>query len=224
MRCIQRESAIFTAACPPPLRAAQVCEESGTDLAQEVLKQVRKKAREAAKAVVSDSDKGTAQAVGKIVGSLCVVSAKKGDAESAMLASWVSQASFNPPGLTVAVKKERAIESLVQQGGKFTLNVLAEGKEKARARAQERGWWALPPQVVSACGCLGAFWVACCPLACAKPPPVPLFQPPQTVFKALSKEFAPGESRFGDLETQARALNDKTPEPAALAACFPTTQ
>lgn len=110
-----------------------MCEESGTDLAQEVLKQVRKRARDTAKAVVSDSDKGTAQAVGKIVGSLCVVSAKRGDAESAMLASWVSQASFRPPGLTVAVKKERAIESLVQPGGKFVLNVLAENSEKARA-------------------------------------------------------------------------------------------
>lgn len=46
------------------------------------------------------------QAVGRIVGSLCVVSAKNGDAESAMLASWVSQASFVPPGLTVAVSND----------------------------------------------------------------------------------------------------------------------
>ncbi len=30
-----------------------------------------------------------------------------------MLASWVSQATFNPPGLTVAVAKDRAIESLM---------------------------------------------------------------------------------------------------------------
>ena len=41
--------------------------------------------------------------MGRVVGSLCVVSAKEGDAESAMLASWVSQASFVPPGLTIAV-------------------------------------------------------------------------------------------------------------------------
>lgn len=43
------------------------------------------------------------QAVGRVVGSLCVLSARVGDAESAMLASWVSQASFVPPGLTIAV-------------------------------------------------------------------------------------------------------------------------
>ena len=43
-----------------------------------------------------------------------------------MIASWVSQASFNPPGLTVAVAKDRAIETLMQVGDRFVLNVLEE--------------------------------------------------------------------------------------------------
>jgi len=38
-----------------------------------------------------------------------------------------SQATFNPPGLTVAVAKERAIESLMYPGGQFVLNILADG-------------------------------------------------------------------------------------------------
>jgi flavin reductase (DIM6/NTAB) family NADH-FMN oxidoreductase RutF len=46
-----------------------------------------------------------------------------------MLASWVSQATFNPPGLTVAVAKDRAMESLTHSGDKFVLNILAEGKQ-----------------------------------------------------------------------------------------------
>jgi flavin reductase (DIM6/NTAB) family NADH-FMN oxidoreductase RutF len=45
-----------------------------------------------------------------------VVTARQGDGSSglssAMVASWVSQASFEPPGLTVAVAKDRAIEAL----------------------------------------------------------------------------------------------------------------
>ena len=45
-----------------------------------------------------------------------------------MLASWVSQASFEPPGFTIAVAKDRAIESLMQVGDKFVLNTLEEGK------------------------------------------------------------------------------------------------
>ena len=67
---------------------------------------------------------GAAQAMGRVVGSLSVVTVRTsaGDgeeepdeevAESAMLASWLSQASFDPPGLTVAVKKDRASESLM---------------------------------------------------------------------------------------------------------------
>lgn len=54
-----------------------------------------------------------AQAMGRVVGSLSVVTCKDGDAESAMLASWLSQASFDPPGLTIAVKRDRAVESLL---------------------------------------------------------------------------------------------------------------
>lgn len=54
-----------------------------------------------------------AQAMGRVVGSMSIVTARDGDAESAMLASWISQASFDPPGLTVAVKKDRAVESLL---------------------------------------------------------------------------------------------------------------
>ena len=36
---------------------------------------------------------GQALALGRVVGSLCVLTAKDGDAESGMLASWVSQVS-----------------------------------------------------------------------------------------------------------------------------------
>ena len=41
------------------------------------------------------------------------------------------QASFDPPGLTVAVKRDRAVESMLPVGSGFVLNVLAEGKDKA---------------------------------------------------------------------------------------------
>lgn len=44
-----------------------------------------------------------------------------------MLASWVSQASFKPLGVSIAVAKDRAIESLMQVGDLFVLNVLEEG-------------------------------------------------------------------------------------------------
>ncbi|MEH2023515.1 diflavin flavoprotein [Nostoc sp.] len=98
----------------------QLCEEAGTDFAQ-ALKKGRK--------VRSQSQPATTleQAVGRIVGSLCVLTAKEGDRSSAMLASWVSQASFSPPGLTIAVAKDRAVETLTHTGNKFVLNILKEG-------------------------------------------------------------------------------------------------
>ncbi|KAH7281380.1 hypothetical protein KP509_36G044100 [Ceratopteris richardii] len=104
----------------------QICEESGTDLAQCVKRlKVKERGKMAPKMLIASD---TEQAVGRVIGSLCVVSAKEGDAESAMLASWVSQASFVPPGLTIAVAKDRAVESLLLPGGKFVLNVLGQGK------------------------------------------------------------------------------------------------
>lgn len=40
------------------------------------------------------------------------------------------QASFDPPGLSIAVKKDRAVETMLVTGNKFNVNVLAQGKEK----------------------------------------------------------------------------------------------
>lgn len=106
----------------------KTCEEAGTDFAQALkkAKRQRKKVRQA-QGIASDLDR-TEQAVGRLVGSLCIVTTKKDELSGAMLASWVSQATFNPPGLTVAVAKERAIESLLYTGNSFVLNVLPEGK------------------------------------------------------------------------------------------------
>lgn len=98
----------------------KMCEEAGTDFAQALKK--AKKVREPRQPATS-----LEQAVGRVVGSLCIVTSKQEEVASAMLASWVSQATFSPPGLTVAVAKERAIESLMYPGSRFVLNILADG-------------------------------------------------------------------------------------------------
>ncbi|NEU73318.1 MBL fold metallo-hydrolase [Hassallia byssoidea VB512170] len=98
----------------------KLCEEAGTDLGQWV---TRDRSMKAMKSLAADLDK----ALGRITGGLYIITAKKGDVKSAMLASWVSQASFKPLGLSIAVAKDRAIESLMQVGDRFVLNVLEEG-------------------------------------------------------------------------------------------------
>ncbi|AGY57629.1 diflavin flavoprotein [Gloeobacter kilaueensis] len=105
----------------PTAATLQECEEAGIDFAQAL-----KKTRKARQGRVPAAATPVEQAVGRIVGSLCVVTAREEDTSSAMLASWVSQATFNPPGLTVAVAKDRAIESLMYPGQNFVLNILAE--------------------------------------------------------------------------------------------------
>jgi flavorubredoxin/flavin reductase (DIM6/NTAB) family NADH-FMN oxidoreductase RutF len=101
----------------------QRCEEAGTDLGQLLTKS---KAIAAMKSLDGDLDK----ALGRLSGGLYVVTARQGEGEAArtgaMVASWVSQASFDPPGLTVAVAKDRAIEALLQVEDRFVLNILRE--------------------------------------------------------------------------------------------------
>eukprot|EP01025_Chloroclados_australasicus_P027297 TRINITY_DN27104_c0_g1_i1.p1 TRINITY_DN27104_c0_g1~~TRINITY_DN27104_c0_g1_i1.p1 ORF type:complete len:454 (+),score=63.68 TRINITY_DN27104_c0_g1_i1:94-1362(+) len=116
----------------PDAKAVQLCEESGTDLAQTVLKNKRKEqkatAQRASASVMSNATEAQ-QAMGRVVGSLSVVTCKDDEAESAMLASWISQASFDPPGVTIAVKKDRAVESFMVNGNKFNVNILKQGEE-----------------------------------------------------------------------------------------------
>lgn len=47
----------------------------------------------------------------------------------------VLQASFDPPGISVSVKKDRAMESLMAPGNSFNINVLAQGRESAAVKA-----------------------------------------------------------------------------------------
>lgn len=97
----------------------QLCDEAGTDMGQML---TLKKAIKQMKSLDSELDK----ALGRISGGLYIITAKKGDVSSAMLASWVTQASFEPLGITIAVAKDRAIEALMHVGDTFVLNVLDE--------------------------------------------------------------------------------------------------
>jgi len=99
----------------------QTYEETGTDVGQLLTQKdaIQKKKNAMAPEL--------AKALGRVSGGLYVVTAARGTARSAMIASWVAQASFEPLGFTVSVAKDRAIESLMQVGDTFVLNCLPEG-------------------------------------------------------------------------------------------------
>ena len=98
----------------------QLYEEAGTDLGQ-LLTQ-----KEKLKEMKSSMSADVARALGRVSGGLYIVTAVQGTAKSAMVASWIAQASFEPLGFTIAVAKDRAIESLMQVGDSFVLNCLGE--------------------------------------------------------------------------------------------------
>ncbi|BAZ02008.1 flavin reductase-like, FMN-binding protein [Tolypothrix tenuis PCC 7101] len=104
----------------PTASLEQLCDEAGTDIGQwltrdHTIKQI--------KSINTNLEK----ALGRISNGLYIITAKKGEVQSAMLASWVTQASLNPLGVAIAVSKDRAIESLMHVGDRFVLNVLEEG-------------------------------------------------------------------------------------------------
>ncbi|WP_392408647.1 diflavin flavoprotein [Chlorogloeopsis fritschii] len=98
----------------------QLCEEAGTDLGQLLVRERNIKQ-------LKSIDVNLEKALGRISSGLYIITANKNGVKGAMLASWVAQASIQPLGFTVAVAKDRAIDSLLQVGDKFVLNVLEEG-------------------------------------------------------------------------------------------------
>jgi flavorubredoxin/flavin reductase (DIM6/NTAB) family NADH-FMN oxidoreductase RutF len=115
------------------------CQAAGAEFVQS-LKKARKNRQPRPSVLDSQSDR-TEQAVGRIAGSLCVLTSRQkpsldsrpnlDSSPTALLVSWVSQASFNPPGLTIALDKER-LEGLDQLGEPFVLNILKEGMNLQR--------------------------------------------------------------------------------------------
>lgn len=114
------------------------CERSGRDLALNVKRRLKLKEKGSTSSMAAVAATGAQLAMGRVVGSLSVVTARDEEAVSALMASWVSQASFDPPGVTVAVKKDRVMESKLQPGNKFAVSMVPEQQEKAIMKAMTK--------------------------------------------------------------------------------------
>jgi flavorubredoxin/flavin reductase (DIM6/NTAB) family NADH-FMN oxidoreductase RutF len=106
------------------------CETAGAEFAR-VLNRARK-VRAPRQAVADAQSDRTSQAVGRVTGSLCVVTMKSGNNHYGFLTSWVSQAGFTPPALTISVAKQHLEESIAHVGDDFVLNILKEGRNLRR--------------------------------------------------------------------------------------------
>ena len=114
----------------PTEETLQQCEAAGMEFAQSLRKD--KRIRAPYQNVAEVQTDRTGQAVGRVTGSLCVLTAQQDDSRLGILTSWVSQASFNPPGLTIAIAKDRTGDLLAHAGEPFVLNVLKQGKNLRR--------------------------------------------------------------------------------------------
>ena len=65
-----------------------------------------------------------ARGLGRIVSGLYILTTGRGDEATGMLASFVQQAGFDPPAITVAMQKGRAALDLVRATKAFNISVL----------------------------------------------------------------------------------------------------
>ncbi|MGB8854546.1 MAG: flavin reductase family protein [Pirellulales bacterium] len=113
-------------------------------------------------------------ALGRIPSGLFIVTWREGDQDRGMLASWVMQAGFEPPMLTVAVAPSRGLLTAIESGAPFVVNVLADNQRPLLARF---GKPAAPGEnpfaglALSRAGCgapaleEAAAWLECMPVA-----------------------------------------------------------
>jgi len=64
--------------------------------------------------------------LGRLPSGLFVLAARRGNEEDGMLASWVMQAGFEPPMISLALRKDRRLAEWLAEGTPFILNLLAE--------------------------------------------------------------------------------------------------
>eukprot|EP00775_Hariotina_reticulata_P010362 gene10362-10520_t len=122
----------------PTAKDLTTCEQSGRDLAVQVKRRLKNKERTSTTSMASTLASGAQLAMGRVVGSMSVVVARDEDAVTAMLASWVSQASFDPPGITIAVRRDRAIDTMLQPSSKFAVSLVPESGVKNIMKAMSR--------------------------------------------------------------------------------------
>ena len=87
------------------------CQQAGKEFTQRLKK--AKRLRVPRQALTETQIDRTEQAVGRIAGSLCVLTTHSNDSHSAVLTSWVSQATFNPPGIMIAVAEGQNVDSIL---------------------------------------------------------------------------------------------------------------
>jgi flavin reductase (DIM6/NTAB) family NADH-FMN oxidoreductase RutF len=68
-----------------------------------------------------------AKPIGRIPSGVYILTASHNGQNQAMLASWVQQAAFDPPCVSIALAKGRPISATIRDSGRLCLSILADG-------------------------------------------------------------------------------------------------
>lgn len=114
----------------PSAADLQACQAAGTQFAQQLRK--RKKQQAPGQAMTDTHANRTEQAMGRVIGSIGVITTRQGDSHSGLLTTCVSQASFHPPGIMVAIAAGPYAQRFLKPNAPLVLNVLKEGRSVRR--------------------------------------------------------------------------------------------
>ena len=114
----------------PTSETLEECQQAGEEFTHRLKK--TKRLRTPRQALTETQIDRTEQAVGRIVGSICILTTCNDGVHSGVLTSWVSQATFNPPGIMLAVAKDENADFIHSPGEKFVLSILNEGRTVRR--------------------------------------------------------------------------------------------
>lgn len=66
------------------------------------------------------------KALGRITSGVYIITLERSGQRQGLLATWINQASFQPPTLTIAVNKERPALKELTAGSDFTINIISK--------------------------------------------------------------------------------------------------
>ena len=78
---------------------------------------------------MTDNLEDPGAALGRIPSGIFILTTTYQGRSTGMLASWVQQAGFAPPMVTVAVRRDRYVADWIAGSGRFTLNQVAAGNK-----------------------------------------------------------------------------------------------
>jgi flavorubredoxin/flavin reductase (DIM6/NTAB) family NADH-FMN oxidoreductase RutF len=110
----------------PDETTLQQCQEAGANFAQTLKKKQKQVINHQG---LSDAQiDRTEQAVGRIIGSLGVITTCYWGKHQGFLTAWISQATFTPPGLMISIDKNQCSKAHLGVNSHFVLNLLKEGR------------------------------------------------------------------------------------------------